>query len=539
MSSEAVRGLTKGALSFFSGTFLSRITGLIRDVSMAFFFGSHPALAAFMVAYRLANLFRRLLGEGPLPSGFVPHFELIRKESPQDGARFFRDVFFSLFFLLIGVLCLSEVGLLALIKYSSLAESAKEILHLTFLMMPGILFICLYGISSALLQCEKKFFFPSMAPSLFNVVWILSVFLFRNSIPSEAVLGLSLAVVLGFFVQWVFLAPLMKNYLRALLGWKEIFSFRFFSSEVKAVIKPFLFGLIGVASTQINSALDAVFARYASLEGPAYLWFAIRIEQLPIALFGIALSSALLPPLSRAIAAGNWTQFKELMRFSLTRTFSFIFPCSVALFALASSGVNLLYGRGDFSMEATSQTIYCLWGYGLGLIPAVLILLMAPAFYSQKDFKTPMRASALSVAINVFLNALFVFAFDFGAFSIALSTSIASWFNFLVLARALRGRNVWEAGSGVFKSLYKTAACSLFAGGVAIGVGYFLVDDQTISIFVKGMVSFPRVILRQLVQFLTLSGVFIFTFIAAVWVCKVEDVLLFLGMASKKGLVKE
>ncbi len=539
MSSESLRGLTRGALSFFSGTFLSRITGLVRDVSMAFCFGSHPALAAFMVAYRLANLFRRLLGEGPLPSGFVPHFEMIRKESPQAGARFFRDVFFSLLILLLGVLCLSEVSLFALIKYSSLTSSYKEILHLMFLMMPGILFICLYGISTALLQCEKKFFFPSMAPSLFNIVWISAVFVFRHSLPSEAVLGLSLAVVLGFFMQWAFLVPLMKNYLRALISWKEIFSFQFFSGEVKAVIKPFLLGVIGVASTQVNSALDALFARYASLEGPAYLWFAIRIEQLPIALFGIALSSALLPPLSRAIAAGNWTQFRELMRFSLTRTFSFIFPCSVALFVLASSGVNLLYGRGDFSMNATSQTIYCLWGYGLGLIPAVLILLMAPAFYSQKDFKTPMRASMLSVAVNIFLNALFVFAFKWGAFSIALATSVAAWVNFLVLAQALKNRNIWEGERGVFTSFYKTTLCSLGAGVLTLGVGYFLVEDQTIDILSKEIVSFPRVAFRQLFQFLSLSGLFILTFISSVWLFKVEDVLLLLGMSPKKDLVKE
>ena len=172
----------------------------------------------------------------------------------------------------------------------------------------------------------------------------------------------------------------------------------------------------------------------ASLEGPAFLWYAIRIEQLPLALFGIALSSALLPPLSRALKNLNMDHYLKLLRFAFARSFSLIFPCTLGIFVLGIAGINLLYGHGDFSNEATYQTTLCLWGYGLGLVPAVFVLLLAPAFYAHKEFRTPMLGSVISVVINVLLSSFFVFGLHLGA-------------------RALRSQQVYLHGSIAFISV--------------------------------------------------------------------------------------
>lgn len=529
MSSEVV----KGAIAFFSGTFLSRITGLVRDVSMAFCFGSHPALAAFMVAYRLANVFRRLLGEGPLSSGLVPYFESIRQRSPSQGAVFFRDLFFSVLLLLIGVLLASEAILLAWMCYS---DSYHEILYSTFLMMPGIVFICLYGICSSLLQCEKSFFLPSVAPIFFNFVWIAAVWFFRSNIPSQVVLGLSLAVVVGFFLQWAFLLPSLLKYLKSFLSWKEIFSFRAFSVDVRSMIKPFLFGLIGASGVQINSALDAIFSRVASLEGPAYLWYAIRIQQLPIALFGIAVSSALLPPLARALSAEDFSGFRSLMHFSVRRGCNFIIPCMIALFVLASSGVNLLYGRGSFDQEATTQTIYCLWGYGAGLFPTLGVLFLTPAFYSQKNFRTPMWAALVSILANIGLNALFVFVFHWGAFSIALSTSVAAWGNFFLLAYLLGKQGLWKEGK-FFLSCYKTALASLVAGGSTLLFGYFVLKDPTFSLILGKQGVFVRSLIGQSLEFFASTGLFLVTIVSCSLWLGAEDVLRLVQLFTKRKTV--
>ncbi len=532
MQMEGVKGVSKGAISFFSGTFISRLSGLGRDVSMAFYFGTHPAIAAFMVAYRFSHLFRRVLGEATLSSGFIPYFECLRKESPQEGARFFRDVFFSLLLFLVGLILVMSSCLWLVLQYGSLNSETQEIISLTILMVPGLLFICLYAISSALLQCEQKFFLPGVAPVLFNVAWIATVFLFRNAVPSIAVLALSWAVVIGFFLQWVILIPSMKSYIKTFLSWKDVLRFRFFSKEVKSLLAPVLLGLIGVSATQVNSLLDVIFARYASLEGPAYLWYAIRIQQLPLALFGIALSSALLPPLARAVSKENWKEFQGLLRFSLTKSFHFIFPCTIALFVLAACGVNLLYGRGGFGQEATRETVFCLWGYGLGLLPCVFVLLLAPAFYAQKNFRLPMKAAVLSVILNIILNALFVFGFHLGAMSVAISTSISAWFNFFFLSRALSLQKMFESG------IYRGAFCSLIAGGVVLLFGYFFVEDASLFLFLEESFSrFPRQISLQLLHFFALFLLFCLTFVLSAWILDVKEILSILRISRRQKSV--
>jgi putative peptidoglycan lipid II flippase len=537
MHQDTPRAVSRSALSFFSGTFLSRLTGMFRDMSMAFCFGSNPAIAAFMVAYRFANLFRRLIGEGPLPSGFIPHFESLRQTSPEQGARFFRDLFFSLFLFLGVVLFFVEGGLFAWYLFGQMTDSTKEILYLTLLMLPGVLFICLYGVSSALLQCEKSFFLPGFAPVAFNIVWVGAVFAFRDQLPPIAMIGLSFAVIAGFFLQWFLLVPKMSAYLKQFLSWKEIFQFQFFSADVRKIVKPFLLGIIGIGATQVNSALDAIFARYASLEGPAYLWYAIRIEQLPLALFGIALSSALLPPLSRALCDNNWDKYRELLGFAFKRSFSFIFPCTFALFLLAASGVNLLYGRGDFSLEATRQTILCLWGYGIGLLPSVFVLLLAPAFYAQKNFRLPMIAAILSVALNIILNYMFVFWFAWGALSVALATSACAFFNFIFLSVALSKKIGSLFTPSLIKSCMKTAMCTLIATAMTLALGYFLVGDPSISIFLgQADPAFSRQFFQQALQFFVLAGFFLLTFISYAWMLDVEDILDLLGIRKRNRL---
>ena len=532
MQQDLTKSVFRGAASFFSGTFLSRITGLGRDMAMAFCFGSHPMIASFMVAFRLANFFRRMVGEGPLPSGFIPYFEVIRKDSPKEGACFFRDVLSSFSLVCLGVLLLGE-GVLWLLSSSGLVGDVwKEILRLTLFMMPAVLFLCLYGITSALLQCERKFFLSSFSPVLFNTTWIIGVVLLRNKDPSEAVWGLSLAVVIGFFLQWAVLLPSLGKYLKTFLSTQEIVRFQFFPKKVQEVVKPFFLGLAGIAAVQINSAFDAIFARIASAEGPAYLWYAIRIEQLPLALFGVALSSALLPPLSKALSEGREEAFFHLLQVSFRRAFSFIIPCTAALFLLAFSGINLLYGRGDFSPEATKQTLFCLWGYGLGLPSAVLTLLLAPAFYSHKNFKVPMWACFASVLCNGVLNALFVFVFHLGAVSIALATSISSWLNFFWLMRALQKKH--PNLPPLYSGMKKIALCTGVSMASAFTIGTFWLQDPSLLLLAGGSSSLiARGFLEQAGQFLGLLVLFMVFLIGFAFLLQARELLELLPQKRK------
>jgi putative peptidoglycan lipid II flippase len=424
---DSTDSLKKTAHRFFSGTLLSRIAGMLRDISMAYVFGTGSAVAAFLVAFRFSHLLRRLFGEGALQSAFIPHFESLRKEDPKKANQFFIDLFGSLSLFLIIIIVLTILALLSLLYFFDFSDGNREVLFLTSLLMPSLLFICLFGLNASLLQCEKSYFTPGVAPVAFNLIWVLAAFGLQGFETQQAMPLLAFFVILACLGQWLITAPSM---------YKIIGSFKkihFFSPDVKRLFKPLFLGILGVAASQVNNALDAVFARWVDNEGPAFLWYAIRLQQLPLALFGVALSGALLPPLSRALKNEDINGYGELLTYAIKKTIAFIFPITLAVIYMGDSIVNLIYGHGDFSFHSIIETTKCLWGYALGLLPMVLILILAPGFYAQKNVRTPAIASMIAMAANIFLNALFITYFQWGAVSIAIATSISALINLLWL----------------------------------------------------------------------------------------------------------
>ncbi len=471
---QATKQLSRSARAFFSGTFLSRLTGFGRDLAMAICFGVTPAVAAFMVAFRFANLARRLFGESPLSSSFIPHFETLRAQSEEKALKFFCDFFISMAVVL-GALIIPTMWLLP----------SGEVADLTRLMLPGLFFICLYGLSSAYLQCENRFFISSAAPIAFNAIWIFAVLTFRYD--AKAMTHLSVAVVVAFALQWlVSFIPIIKN-----LSWQLVKRSRPFSPEVRSVMLPFALGILGVGASQINSALDALFARYACLEGPGYLWYAIRLQQLPLVLFGMAWSTALLPALSKEKTLG-------LLQYAIEKCALFLIPVSFALIPCAAAGVNLLFGHGGFTQEATIQTTLCLWGYGFGLFPSALVMMLAAFAFSQKNYRTPSLAAALSVAINLCLNSLLVFGLKWGALSIAIATSVSQIFNAYYLVRVYK-----PFDEILTKKILKISLYSLVAAAIAV----FLYPDPIFR-----SVEFPRTVGSQLLNLLYPFGCYAISF---------------------------
>ncbi len=491
------------AKRFFLGTSLSRVSGLFRDIAMALYFGSSFEIATFMVAYRLANLFRRLLGDGNLQSGMVPCFEEMRGRDPRSAFIFYRDAAFSFFAMVGGVVLVSMVVLWQL--QDRLPLKWGRIAFLAFWMTPGLLFICLSALNTALLQCQKRYFAPAAAPVLFNGVWIASVWAAHTFFPADPMLFLSIGVSFAFAAQWALTG------LQAFFEWhkhlsvKEWFSPSLFSSSWKKVLAPMGLGVVGAGAMQINSALDAIFASVADPSGPAYLWYAIRIEQLPLSLFGIALSSALLPPLSRAIQAGDTAKHRALLRGFCQRAMVWMIPFSLALFALGAAGLNFLYGRGDFGSAGLVQTLFCLWGYGLGLAPAALTLLLAAGCYAKKSYKAPTLASLISMGLHLVLNGTFVFVFHWGAVSIALATGLSAWVNYAVLA--------WGAKIIDFRIMGKAGLAGLGAWAVAIQAGAWWLGDPTLAILQGKEALFSSGLCGQCLQAGGMGGLFLGSFL--------------------------
>ncbi len=466
-----------------------------------------------------------------MSNGFIPHFEALRVQSEQKSARFFRDIFFSLLVLLVVIILSIEVGLWGWLKIG-VGENTAQILQLVMLMMPGILFICLFGLGAALLQCEKQFFLSGFAPVAFNAVWIAGIWWLKERGAMQAMAPLSVAIVLAFFMQWMMTAPKTMEFFRKALPLKEFFRPKLFSAEMRRVISPFFLGVAGIGAVQVNSTLDALFARAASLEGPAYLWYAIRIYQLPLALFGIALSSALLPSLSRAGEAADWEKFRELLHSSLIRCLSFILPATFALFVGGAAIVNLLYGHGDFTQTATYETLLCLWGYIVGLIPAVFVLLLAPAFYARKDFRLPTKAAILSVLLNVLLNTLLVYLFHWGASAIAVATSVAAAFNFLYLKKHLQ-QHIGSLFDRTFlRGLIKISVATLSASTLTLFAGYFFFNDPTLAVITGKEVVFSTDLSAQMLHCGALGLLFLSSLIGFAWLVRSDEMLQLLGIKT-------
>jgi putative peptidoglycan lipid II flippase len=519
---DTVHSILRSAKHFFAGTTLSRLSGLFRDMAMAFCFGAAPEIAAFMVAYRLANLLRRLVGEGNLQSGFVPHFEELRARSPAAAFAFYRDSAYSLCIGLT-VLTLAVMGGLYLML-GSLPAEWREIATLALWMAPGLLFICLSALNGALLQCQKKYFASGAAPMLFNAVWMISaLFAARYSLP-EAVRFLSVGVTLSFAAQWGATAWAARKEVRVHLEGREWRRPSLFSTDWKLILRPMALGAVGIGAVQINSALDAIFARIADSSGPTFLWYAIRVEQLPLALFGIALSGALLPPLSRAMQEGDEERYRSLFSGALRQTAALMVPCAFGLFALGASGLNLLYGRGHFSPADLQETLLCLWAYGLGLLPASFVLLLAAGSYAKKSYGSPTAASLISVAANTLLNALLVLGLHWGAVSIALATSVSALLNCALLMRA----QFWDRGFSVY--LAKLLMAALLACLCSLASGVFL-GDGTLAVCAGERFAFTRSPLFQIVQFGGMGSVYLASFLAIARMLGLQEVFSFLSRA--------
>ena len=540
MTGDNPHGISKHSLQFFSGTFISRLSGGMRDIAMAFCFGAHPAIAALLVAFRFSNIFRRLFGEATTTTVFAPHFETHRKEEKKKGAIFFRDLFFSIALTLFLLVLIGELTFYLLMNLTYFSSEALQIIRLTSLMFPGLFFVCLYGVGGALLQCEKRFFLPAVAPLAFNVLWIVGIALFWKQKGSVAAQGIAVAICFAFFAQWALTVPASFRYLRSHLTLKQIFKPTLFSPAMRLVVRPFFFAIIGVSAVQLNSTIDAIFARFASLEGPAHLWYAIRLQQVPLALFGVAIASALLPPLSRAMEAGDLDRYKSLVRFALKRGFALVFPCAVGLIVLGPSGVNLLYGHGHFSQEATYETILCLWGYGMGLVPMIFILILAPAFYAKKEVVIPMKASVISVAFNIGLNALLIFGLRWGAYSVAVATSVSAFLNLYLLYLALSKKVTPLFGQKTSTLFWKIAICALSAGFVTLLIGYFFGGDLTLNILLgEKNLYFARAFPKQILLFSTLFFTYGLLFFAYAKMLKVQEILDLLPFTKRKKRIDE
>lgn len=489
-------GIAAGAWHFFSGTLISRLFGFARELCMAVFFGASAPYASFLIAFRFTQLFRRLFGESTLAQGFVPHFEKLKNVDPKHAALYFRDLVFSLGMFLLILIGLTELVLFAIEPYVS--AYAQEIIHCCHWMLPGIFFICLYALFAALLQCQRHFFLPAVAPIAFNVVWIGVAMLTKDLPLLQAIRFLCMGVSVAYFLQWVILLPHALRFTRGHLGIKEHFRAQIFSEAVLKMASPLVLTALGTGALQINGAIDLLFARRACLEGPAYLGYAIRLYQFPLALIGAALSSALLPSLSRAFAKESQKEFNEIFHYGEKKALLLLVPACCALFALSLAFVSFSYAYGKFDSLAVKETSKALWAYSLGIVPHGLVMIYSSSVYARLSFRAPMIGALLSIGVNIVLNSIFIYGLKAGPESVAFATSMASVANALYLRAQIKVEPSGNSNKNFF--IIKVGVATLLALLATLLVGKKIFHDPTLDWLMGLDVAFVKFSFMQQMQ---------------------------------------
>jgi putative peptidoglycan lipid II flippase len=460
------QNLTRSAGAMGVMTLLSRVFGYIRDLLQAAILGAADSADAFVIAFRIPNLLRRLLGEGALTAAFIPVFtETHRKEGEDEARRFAAKAFGTLaafLLVLVGIGTLAAPGLVRLLAYGFGGITGKLDLtvDLTRIMFPYLLFIGLTALAGAILNSYRFFAAPAFTPVLLNASIISFALLAASRSPAPAY-WFAVGVLVGGALQLAFLLPFLA---------RRVGTFRpgisFTDPRIRKVARLMLPGLFGVGVTQLNLVVDSQVASFLGTGSVSYLYYAVRVEELVLGVFVISLSTAILPALSGYVADGR----DDLFRGALERALRFVayvtLPAMVGLWVLREPIINTLFQRGNFTAADTRFTAWALALYGVGLLPNAFVKILAPAFYARFDTATPVKVGATAFALHVPM--CIGLAAMMGHAGIALSTSLAAALNAGALLWVLVRREGSAWAGPVFRALARIVAAAALMGGVLV-----------------------------------------------------------------------
>ena len=453
-------------------TMASRVLGFVRDVLMAALIGAGPIADAFFVANKLPNLFRRLFGEGAFNAAFVPEFSgLLHTDGPAAARRFAQEAISVMAFWLGGLMILGEIfmpQIMTVFAPGFAADPAKfaltvDLARITF---PYLMLICLAALLSGALNGLERFAAAAAAPVLYNLIAIAALVGLTPFVPTvghSAAWGVSISGVaqLALLVLAVHKAGMPLRIPRPRL-----------TPAMKVLLKRMGPGLIGASAAQLNQAVDVIIASVLPAGTVSLLYYADRLQQLPLGVIGIAVGTALLPMLSRQVRGGDEAAARASVNRATEYALFLTLPAALALTVSAFPIMWVLFGRGAFDVESARLASQSLAAYAIGLPAVVLLKVLAPAAFARGDTATPVRIGLITLAVNFVLNIVF----NAGALvpepyaahlpllkhiGPALATSLSSIFNVVALGLILRRRGYLVADNALLRRLPRMALAAV------------------------------------------------------------------------------
>ena len=444
---EAARPFAAAVRTVGGLTLVSRFGGLARDLLTARLMGDTPIGSAFMAAWAVPNLFRRLFGEGALAAAFIPEYAQLSKHAPETADRFATLTIALLTLLTGGLLVAGELLLLVLLLTTSADPDRDLSLRLIMVMLPFMPLVCIAAILGGMLQTHGRFGPTAAAPIILNALVIaaaLPFFLAESPDRAQAAYWIGTAAVLagGVQVAWSLWA------LRGLVRWRRGFAHA--TAPMRRLLSRFLPVVIGMGTIQLNAFFDTLIAMWPLWVGPtilgiaypldtsanAVLSFTQRLYQFPLGVFGIAVATAIFPLLSRH--ADEPHHFLATLRRGLRLSFFIGLPATAGLLLVRNDLTTVMYGgsHSAFSTEGTARAAAVLMGYAPGVWAYSLNHVVTRAFYAAGDTRTPMRIALAIVAVNLALNCTLIW--KLGEAGLAWSTSISAILQLILLTRFSR-----------------------------------------------------------------------------------------------------
>ncbi len=453
-------------------TGVSRILGFIRDVMTAAILGAGPLADAFIVALKLPNLFRRITAEGAFSVSFVPMYsKKLHQEGPQAADDFASNAFAVMTFILTPFVIAAIVAMPWIIHLIAPGfevgqeryELAVELTRVTF---PYLLLISLSALLGGILNAHDRFMPFAAAPILFNLT-LIAALLFLEPIMKSGGHALSWGLCAAGIFQFIGLIWCVRKY-------KIGLHIRMpkFDADIKQLFKLMGPGIVGAGVVHINLFIDIIIASTLPEGSIAYLYYADRLNQLPLGMVGIAVGTALLPMLSRAMAGNDTAEAKELYNRALEICLILALPAGIAMVTVALPLIKTLFQYGNFGADDALVTSYVLMGYALGVPAYVASKVQSTAYYAKHDTKTPVRMAVICALTNIGL-ALILIQF-MGVAGIALSTGICGWLQFFLMMHGLKDNETTKVSARFIYSLPRiiVSCCAMIA--VLVIVSYFL-----------------------------------------------------------------
>ena len=422
----------RALLSTSGFTLVSRITGFVRDIIMASILPPGLQSDAFFVAFRLPNHFRTIFAEGAYNAAFVPLYAGLKADGSSKAEDFARNMLgwqIAIQIVLLGLALAMMPWVVALLApgFTSKPEHISLAVELTRITFGYLLCIAIVTHLGGVLNAQGKFWAAAAAPVLLNIVMIVAL-LTAISFPTAAH-AVAWGVLAGGFAEVALMV------IAALYAGIVVFpTMPRLTADVKVFFTRFVPATIGAAGVQLAMFADTIFASFLAAGSFTSLYFADRINQLPMGVIAIALGTVLLPQVSKSIAAGDEKATNRAFARATEVGLLLTLPCTAAFLIIPDLIMAGLFARGAFDLSAADAAAAVLFAYAIGLPAFVVLRTVTPLFHGRGDTRSPVYATAVSIGVNLAFKGLFVVVLSMGVEGLALATAIGTWVNLLVLA---------------------------------------------------------------------------------------------------------